>query len=165
MSATPRLALPLISPGQAQKELMHNEALQVLDMIVAGAVEEAPRISPPSSPAAGACYIIAPGATGDWAGKDNKLAGFSSGGWRYAAPIEGMNLLVRSTGTWAVHRGGTWELGQVRGSAVIIGGQQVVGARAAAIAAPAGGSTIDAEARTVLGLVLAALRSHGLIEM
>ncbi len=42
MSATPRLSLPFIVPGQAQKELFHNEALQLLDVLVAGAVEGLP---------------------------------------------------------------------------------------------------------------------------
>jgi len=140
-------------------------ALQLLDMIVAGAVEEGPRSSPPATPGEGACYIVAAGATGEWAGRDEMLAEFSSGGWRYVAPLEGMNLFVRSTGTWALHRAGAWELGLVRGSSLVIGGQQVVGARAAGIATPAGGSTIDAEARTAVAQILSALRAHGLIDM
>ena len=58
MSATPRLTLPFLSPGQAQKEFFHNEALQVLDILIAAAVEEGPRDDPPSSPSAGDCYIV-----------------------------------------------------------------------------------------------------------
>jgi len=165
MSGTPRLALPFISPGQAQKELMHNEALQLLDVLVAAAVEEEPRAAPPTSPAPGACYIVALAATGEWAGKDQSLAAFSSGGWRYVPPIEGMSVFVRPTGQRAIFRSGAWELGALRASSLLIDGQQVVGPRAAAIAAPVGGSTVDAEARTALGDVLAALRAHGLIEM
>jgi len=38
------------------------------------------------------------------------------------------------------------------------------GTRAAAIAGPAGGTTIDAESRTAIGQILTALRQHGLIE-
>ena len=57
-----------------------------------------------------------------------------------------------------------WEVGQARASRVLIGGQQVVGARQAAIAAPAGGTTADAEARACLSAILGALKSHGLIE-
>lgn len=165
MSSTPRLALPFISPGQAQKELMHNEALQLLDMIVAAAVEDVPLASPPADPAEGACYLIAAGATGDWAGEDGSLAAFSSGGWRYFAPVEGMSAFVWSTSVCALYRSGAWELGSLRGSALLVGGQQVVGSRAAAIADPAAGSTVDAEARTAIGQILAALRGHGLIEM
>ena len=35
MNGTPRLSLPFLSPGQAQKEFTHNEALQILDAVVA----------------------------------------------------------------------------------------------------------------------------------
>jgi hypothetical protein len=38
----------------------------------------------------------------------------------------------------------------------------VVGARQPAIAAPAGGTTIDAEARNAVAALLAVLKSHGL---
>jgi hypothetical protein len=44
-----------------------------------------------------------------------------------------------------------------------VGGNQVVGAQQAAIAAPSGGGTIDSEGRTVIGDILTALRAHGLI--
>ena len=32
--STARLALPFLAPGQAQKELYHNEALSRLDLLV-----------------------------------------------------------------------------------------------------------------------------------
>jgi hypothetical protein len=54
-------------------------------------------------------------------------------------------------------------IGDLSGSQVTVSGVKVVGARAAAIAAPAAGATVDAEARATLGLILAALRGHGLI--
>ena len=31
---TPRFGLPLLAPGQAAKELTHNEALSLLDLLV-----------------------------------------------------------------------------------------------------------------------------------
>ena len=48
MAGTPRLSLPFLSVGQAQKEFTHNEALQTLDVLVAGAIEEPPRATPPA---------------------------------------------------------------------------------------------------------------------
>jgi hypothetical protein len=72
-------------------------------------------------------------------------------------------LYVKSAGEWANFRSGTWEFGVVRASSLMIGGQRVVGDQLAAIADPAGGSTIDAEARTAVDLILAAMRQHGLI--
>jgi hypothetical protein len=164
MSGSPRLGLPLLSVGQAQKEFAHNEALQILDLLVAGAVEEPPGTTPPASPTLGACYIVAPGATGEWAGKALCVAGWTSGGWRFISPAEGMYLYVRSTATAAAFRNGIWEVGQVRGAALIIGDEQVVGSRAGAIPSPTGGTTIDGEARASVDAILIALRQHGLIE-
>lgn len=165
MSGTPRLALPFLSPGQAQKELFHNEALQLLDVAVAAAVEEPPRADPPPSPAVGACYLVAAGATGEWAGKDDCLAGYTAGGWRYLVPIEGMSAYVRSLAVSASYRAGSWQIGQITGSTLILGGAQVVGNRAPGVSDPAGGTTVDAEARNAVVGILAALRTHGLIEM
>ncbi len=164
MSATPRLGLPFLSAGQAQKEFFHNEALQTIDAIVAAAVEEAPRADPPSSPAIGACYIVANSPSGAWAGRSGSLAEFTSGGWRFIAPLEGMSAYVKSLDAWGTYRPGAWEIGVVRGSSLVLDGQRVVGARAAAIASPAGGTTADSEARATIDQILAALRGHGLIE-
>jgi hypothetical protein len=107
---------------------------------------------------------VAASPTGAWAGKQNCLACYTLGGWRFVDPRDGLIAFVKSTSLWALFRSGVWELGSVRGSSLVLAGQQVVGARGAAIAAPAGGSTIDAESRSAIGQILTALRSHGLIE-
>ena len=164
MSATPRLALPMLSAGQAQKELTHNEALQTLDALVAAGVEEGPRAAPPPSPTVGACYIVSTTPSGAWAGKPQHLACYTSGGWRLLPPTEGMNVYVTSSSIWATYRSGGWETGTVRGTTLVLGGQQVVGGRIAAIPSATGGTTIDAEARSTIDQILAALRQHGLIE-
>jgi hypothetical protein len=62
-----------------------------------------------------------------------------------------------------VVRAGAWELGNLRGTSLVLGGLQVVGARAGAITDPSGGTTVDSQARTALSAILAALRQHGLI--
>lgn len=164
MSSTPRLGLPFLSAGQAQKEIFHNEALQTLDSLVAPAVEELPRSAPPPSPVAGACYIVGPSPTGEWTGKADHLAAFTSAGWRFIPPQDGLTCYVRSASSWALFRTGAWEVGEVRGSSVVLAGQQVVGQRLGAIVTPSGGSVVDSEARGSLGQILAALRQHGLIE-
>lgn len=163
MSATHRLALPFILPGQAQKELFHNEALQALDLVVAAAVEEPPRAAPPAASVLGSCYIVAAVPSGDWVGKSGYLAGMTASGWRFVPPIEGMAAFVRSSGLSVVYRAGTWELGTLRGGQVVVGGQQVVGPRGRAIPTPSAGSVIDIEARAAVAAILSALRLHGLI--
>jgi hypothetical protein len=143
----------MISPG----------ALQLLDSIVAGAIEEPPRNDPPLSPAPGQAYLVGTDPTGDWLDYPDHIAAFSVAGWRFVAPIVGLCLTDKSTGNLAVFRTGRWELGVLRGSRIIIDGQQVVGAQAAAIADPAGGATTDLEARSAIADILSALRQHGLI--
>ena len=137
--------------------------LQTIDVLVGAAVEEPPRAAPPASPAAGTCYIVASSPSGDWANQAGKLAAFTSGGWRFIAPVEGLSVFVRSTAVEARFRSGAWELGQLRGDRLLVGGNQVIGSRAAAIANPTGGAIVDAETRSAIGLILAALRQHGLI--
>ena len=56
-----------------------------------------------------------------------------------------------------------WCEGEVNCVRVVVGGEAVVGARGAAIADPAGGAVVDAEARDAIGAMLAALRKHGLV--
>jgi hypothetical protein len=81
----------------------------------------------------------------------------------FARSIDGLTACVRSTFVSATYRNSAWELGVMRGSALNIAGQQVVGARGAAITTPGGGTTIDVEGRAAISAILAALRSHGLI--
>ena len=150
--------------GLAQKELFHNEALPALDSVVSAAVEGLPLATPPVSPSVGSCYIVGASPTGAWSGQAHKLAAFTSGGWRFVAPFDGLSATVKSSGSTAVYRNGAWEIGKLRGSEVTVDGLKVVGAREAAIAAPAGGSTADLEARAAIAAILAAMRDHGLIE-
>ena len=164
MSGTPRLSLPFLSPGQAQKEFTHNEALQTLDVLVAGAVEEGPRSDPPASPLVGTAFIVGSAPTGAWAGKPQCVAAYTEGGWRFIPAVDGMDLYVKSNETSAAFRAGAWEIGRVRASQVMVNGQQVVGPRGAAIAAATGGTSVDTEARATIAEVLGVLRDHGLIE-
>lgn len=143
----------MISPG----------ALQILDCVAAASVEEPPRNDPPVSPAEGATYIVGPAPTGVWSGKAGQLANMSAGGWRYVLPTEGLSALVKTNGLRADYRSSAWTMGTVTAARVDVGGVQVLGAQGAAIASPGGGSTIDAEARNAVGLILAAMRQHGLI--
>ena len=145
--------------------IISHGALQVLDVLVAGAAEGLPLAAPPASPALGSCYIIGASPSGAWAGHAQQVAAFTSGGWRFVAPREGMSLYVASNGKTAQYHGSAWEVGTVNASQLVVDGLKVVGARGSAIVAPAGGATNDAEARTAIGQILAAMRQHGLIEM
>ena len=161
---SPRWAFPLLQPGQAQKEMFHNEALVAIDMIVQAVVVSADIDTPPASPAPGACWIVGDAPTGDWAGRAGCLAGWTGGGWRFVPPVEGMAVWIADQALPGRFREGEWVAGVMECHSLTIGGEQVVGARQSAIPDPSAGVTIDAEARSAIGAILAALRGHGLIE-
>jgi len=158
-----RFGLPFILPGQAQKEVYHNEALAALDGLIHPAVEGS-ATAPPANPAPGQCWTVADGATGAWAGQDDKLALWTAAGWRFLAPTAGMAVWDKSAGFERRWDGSAWSDGKIFAAGLNIGGQQVVGARQAAVPSPSGGTTIDAEARTAIGALIVALKSHGLID-
>jgi hypothetical protein len=106
---------------------------------------------------------VAASATGAWSGKTDQIAAWTSGGWRFVGPFEGLQLLDRSTQTISAYRSGSWELGIVRATALKIAGLQVVGARQSTIAAPSGGTLVDAQARASIASILSALQAHGLV--
>ena len=139
-STTPRHKLPLLFAGQSQKEFYVNEAHALADALLHAACQ-GEAAAPPATPVDGECWLVAPAATGDWAGEDGKLACRQSGTWLFAAPSEGMRLFDSSTGQVVLYRGG-WQ-------------------RPATPAEPSGGTTVDAEARTAISGLIAALVEAG----
>lgn len=158
-----RFGLPFLQPGQAQKELYHNEALARLELAVQASVVAVGVDIPPSTPAVGDCWIVGTSPIGAWAGAAGQIAGWTTGGWRLVEPTEGMTVWNAATGTMAQHVAGSWSVGAVRCDRVLAGGNQVIGARQPAIADAVGGTTIDAEARGAIAAILTAMRSHGLL--
>lgn len=161
---SPRYQLPFIVPGQAQKELFHNEALLRVDAALQAAVESGPVAAPPANPATGQCWLAAAGATGAWAGKDGQLAMWTGSGWRFVAPAAGMTVWNKSAAVPLRWSGTGWNSGELEGASLVVGGQQVVAERQAAVPSPSGGTIIDAEARAAIDALIAALMSHGLID-
>jgi len=161
---TARLSLPFIIPGQAQKEVFHNEALARIDVALQAAVEGAPTASPPEAPQPGQCWIVAPGAAGEWTGRENQLASWTESGWRFVIPFTGFaawDLAASHALRW---NGSSWSAGELRGTKLIVGGKEVVSERQPHVPSPSGGSIIDAEARASIDALIATLMSHGLID-
>ena len=161
---TPRFALPFILPGQAQKELFHNEALALLDLALHPVVEGPPIGEPPGGPEAGRCWIVAAAAGGDWTGRDNMLAMWSESGWRFLAPVPGTIAWNQSASLPLLWDGSQWREGALLCAGLVVNGVQVVGPRQASVPSPSGGTIIDEEARAAINAITAALMSHGLIE-
>ncbi len=141
-SASPRFALPLLFAGQAQKEVFVNEALSMIDGLLHCAVEEIVA-APPSAPNEGDAWLIADGASGDWADRGGQIALRQTSQWLFATPRDGMRVLNKSTGQDLRRTGGTW-------------------VAATAPAPAAGGALVDSEARAMLAALVASLRQAGI---
>ncbi|HXH17026.1 MAG TPA: DUF2793 domain-containing protein [Sphingomonas sp.] len=162
---TPRLALPLLQPGQAQKETTHNEALTLLDLAVQSAVQAVGTNAPPAAPVVGNAWIVGSAPSGGWIGQARSIAGWTASGWRFVLPREGMAAWSIADGQTARFVGGAWTLGILTGAKVSIGGFDVVGPRRGAVADPTGGSVIDVQSRAAIFAILVVLRGHGLISV
>lgn len=144
MPATSRFALPLLAIAQAQKEVTHNEALARIDALIHAAVEAGPIADPPAEPASGQCWLVGAAATGAWADQDDALALWTAGGWRFIPPREGMAVTRLTDGVRLRFEAGAWTA-------------------PGAIYAPAGGSTIDAEARSAIATLILHLAAQGIL--
>ena len=140
-SATPRLALPLLFVGQAQKEDFVNEALAMVDGLMHCAVENQ-LIAPPATPTDGQAWLIGTSATGAWSGQDGNLALRQLDQWLFVVPRDGMQCLNKATGQQITRIAGTWR-------------------SPSAPAAPSGGSVVDTEARATLAALITSLKLAG----
>lgn len=160
---TARLGLPFILPGQAQKEVFHNEALARIDIALQAAVEGILE-TPPGAPQPGQCWIVATGAAGPWAGREYQLASWTNAGWRFVAPDVGYSVWDRTADYSLRWTGREWAAGELRGTKLLISGQPVVSERQPHVPSPSGGSIIDVEARAAIDALIATLMSHGLTD-
>lgn len=161
---TPRLSLPLIAAGQAQKEIAHNEAIALLEQLALPVAETIGDGEPPVDVSAGRCWIVGGAPTGAWAGRAGTIACMTAGGWRFVNPQAGMTLWVEGEDCAGRFDGSVWRIGIMSARSIEIDGRQVVSARQPAIAAPEGGASADTEARAAIAAILEVMRNHGLIE-
>lgn len=143
-TTSPRMALPLLVSGQAQKELTHNEALLLIDMALMPLVESVGLNAPPIMPEIGQCWIVGPVPTGAWSDAANHLAAWTAGGWRTLALPERAEVRER------------------------VGGRSWTRSLAGWMAPPvwtgiSGGSTVDQEARAALESLAGMLAARGLL--
>lgn len=106
--ATTHLLLPYLLAAQAQKHVTHNEALRLLDGLVQLSVLDRDLTAPPASPTEGDRFIVASGATGDWAGWDLNVALFTDGTWLRLPPRAGWRAWVEDEGVLLVFDGADW---------------------------------------------------------
>lgn len=105
---TPYLGMPLVAAAQAQKHVTVNEALAVLDRLAQLSVADRDLATPPVGPGDGDRYIVAAGATGDWAGHEGEVATHGGGAWAFDTPAAGWRAWVADEGLAVVHDGTAW---------------------------------------------------------
>ncbi len=140
---TPRMALPLLYPGQAQKEVFVNEALVRIDALLHARVEGVAS-SPPLSPVDGACWVVGANPLGDWVGKAANIACRAAGNWLFVVPQDGMSVTISASGQIMRYRMGQWSF-------------------PTAVQAPQGGETVDSQARAAISALLGRLVEAGLL--
>ena len=157
-----RLKLPLLAAAQAQKDVTHNEALALADIAVQAVVQSVAPAVIPATPVVGQCWIVGTAPTGAWAGHAGAIAAWTSGGWRFLAPFEGMQAWSIADAV-SVRRGASsWLIGSATATTLSVGGDQVVGARRPRVLAPTGGGVVDSQARAAIAALIAGLEAHGL---
>lgn len=112
MSETPRLALPLLAAGQAQKHVTHNDALMRLDALVHLVVASRTQVTPPATPGETAAYIVPAGGAGVFADRQDQLAIFEDGGWSFLSPRPGWQAWVTDEAEHHVWTGTQWRRSQ-----------------------------------------------------
>lgn len=140
-TATPTLGLPMLIPGQAQKEFFVNQALSILDSLHPRAVV-ASQSAPPPQPADGACYRVTAPAIQEWEGCEDHVAIAIGGAWHFVPPRTGMRLFDSDADQSLFFRE-SWQAAE-------------------ALAAPVGGTVVDLEARSAIAQLINVLRDSGL---
>lgn len=131
MTDTPNLGLPFIDGSQAQKHVTHNEALRILDAAIQIGVLDLTLTTPPLSPSDGERYVVASGATGAWAGKDDAIATWQDGAWAFLTPKTGWCIWSAADESLFVFDGSAW---QSAGGAASLDNVAQLGVNAAASA-------------------------------
>ena len=99
--------------------------------------------TPPANPADGQSWLVGANPSGFWSGKAGQIASRQAGNWLFTSPRAGMRILNLTTGQ-DIRFVSQWNA-------------------PAKPAAPSGGTTIDAEARTAIGAIIAALAGAGIV--
>lgn len=108
-NTTGRLLLPYILQSQSQKEVTHNDALNILDVLIQAIVQDVGLNTPPGSTTVGQCWVVGSSPTGAWAGKASQIAqALDGGGWFFVAPFKRLKLWNETTDEYVMFDGTNW---------------------------------------------------------
>lgn len=94
MSNTPNHAIPYVPEGTLDPAAGLNISLDVIDALLQLHVISIGDAAPPGSPADGDLYIVGEGATGDWAGLDNRLVRWVAEGAYWKSYVAGSQVVL-----------------------------------------------------------------------
>lgn len=131
MATSADFGIPYISGTQDQPEVTHNEALNVIQALLNGAVDRGTN-TPPGSPSEGDIYIIGSAPTAAWTGRANCVGIYMGTSWQFVpgddssgTPItigarhEGLTVFVRDEDTFYTWNGSSWKANWLEGSATV----------------------------------------------
>ena len=160
-----RFALPLILPGQAQKEAFHNEALARLDAALHACVEEGP-LARSAGRSRGRAKLARRRRRDRRLGRqDGALASWTAGGWRFVSPVPGMlvwNIERRLLAALVRERAGATAACPPRRSSSAASRSSDRACRTCQVLLAE--RQLTREARAAVDALIATLKSHGLIE-
>lgn len=107
MEETSNLKMPLLVQSQANKELVHNEALIIIDALLNNNVIIKGINTPPQNINNGDLYIIGSSPTDDFLDHAGELA-FYFNGWHFIQPKAGLTLFVMAELKIYVYTGSSW---------------------------------------------------------
>lgn len=158
MTTSPDLGIPYIAGQQAQPEVTHNDALNMLIALQKGAIDKDLN-APPGSPSNGDVYIVGGSPTGAWAGKANKIAIYTTTAWTFVpgndsnganiamgARHEGLKIWVQDENLLYAWTGSAWA---VAIDALSVKGADIASATTTNIAA-ATGDFVDVTGTTTI---------------
>ncbi len=106
--SSPRLALPYIAVGQAQKELAHSQGVNRIDALLQCVVQQVGLNTPPGSPTDGQAWVVGAAPTGAWSTFANRLVQRIGGAWVSYVAFTGLSVFdVATLAEWGWN-GSAW---------------------------------------------------------
>lgn len=105
---TANLGLPLLVLNQTGKEVVHNEALVILDSLLNNGALALGLNTPPEVIHDGDAYIVGETPEDEWFGHTGEVAYYYNG-WRFIKPKAGLTLWVESETALYVFTAGAWQ--------------------------------------------------------
>ncbi len=146
VETTPKFGLPLLYTAQANKEIIHNEALMLLDATILPVIV-AEQADPPAdltSGDSGKSWLVAANPTGVWENEEGRLAFWMGDSWRFVEAPERSRIFRSDLAVEFLKRSDGWF-------------------SPSTMADPSGGAVVDNEARQAITSILSFLRSTGAI--